>query len=64
MNKVPLYTLEPGEKFKLENKVMRVTATKNIHKEGSHSFQQIYCVAVSVGNFLNAPAGLMVEKIE
>jgi len=64
MKKVPLYTLSPDEICLIQNIKMRVTSTKTIAKEGNNSFQQIYCKSVVGNQFLHAPAGLMVTKVE
>lgn len=64
MRKVALYTLEPKEKFLLKGIVFTVTTTKTVVTEGSNQFQQIYCKATKGKEFVHAPAGLMVTKVE
>ena len=64
MKKVPLYTLQVDDKFIINNLTMQVTATKNIVKNGKQSYQNIYCKQVDGNQFLHAPAGLMVTKVE
>jgi hypothetical protein len=64
MKKVPLYTLENGDVCIIQDIKMKVTGTKTLKKEGNNSFQQIYCKAVVGKDFLHAPAGLMVTKVE
>lgn len=64
MKKVALYSLAPGEQFKIQNIIMEVTATKQIVKEGSNTYQNIYCKQVGGNQFVHAPAGLMVLKVE
>lgn len=64
MKKVPLYTLAIDDQFTINNTKMRVTATKKIVKSGSNTFQNIHCKQVGGNAFLDAPAGLMVTKVE
>lgn len=64
MKKVPLYTLQVDEQFIVNNTKMRVTATKKLVKSGSNTFQNIHCKQVGGNAFLDAPAGLMVTKVE
>lgn len=61
---VPLYTLTPYEVCLIKDKKFRVTATKQIKKEGSHFFQSIYLKEIEGKDFVFAPAGLMVAKAD
>jgi hypothetical protein len=64
MKKVPLYTLKVDEQFLINNIEMRVTGTKKIVKSGSYTYETIFCRQVGGNAFLDAPAGLMVTKID
>lgn len=63
-HQVPLYTLSPDEVCTIENKQFRVTATKQVKKEGTNSFQSFYLKQVDGREFVFAPAGLMVTKVD
>lgn len=63
-NKVALYTLSENERCIIQNKTFLVTATRSVKKQGTNSFESIYLKQVDGNEFVFAPAGLIVTKVE
>lgn len=63
IQEVPLYTLVENDMCLIQGKQFRVTATRQVKKEGSNSFQSFYLRQVNGKEFVFAPAGLMVSKV-
>lgn len=61
---VPLYTLSADEVCLIQGKQFLITATRQVKKEGNNFFQSFYLKQVNGKEFVFAPAGLMVSKVQ